>query len=257
MYDPGRRNRNIGTPRQGYGQDNRMRIPDSWWNSKIFYERLNNPTIVKREIHSKEFSILIEPTLSDFTHSCTIDDICTILKWLPANDVINLDTIVLRQPKRKEVILSTVWGRLAFYYKAFASERPAIILEAQRVDQPLKWSKSLSPFSKKELMSLEKDGHRIEWSKKSIKINSTLESCRATQLYRTIPHELGHYVDYQNADSRDLYFSKSYRDREAFAHRYADEFRAKMIEKKKIPFKRILEKDSFIKDSLEMGWFIP
>ncbi|MDD9947009.1 MAG: hypothetical protein OXU20_38555, partial [Myxococcales bacterium] len=67
---------------------------------------------------------------------------------------------------------------------------------------------------------------------------STRTTVRNTQLYRTLPHEVGHYVQYhQDVESRagddldewgrlnDAYFSRPQREREDFAHRYADNFR--------------------------------
>ncbi|MGD2181174.1 hypothetical protein [Lusitaniella coriacea] len=42
MHKPGwdarRRNRNIGTAKSGYGKDNRLTIPESWADERLFYE---------------------------------------------------------------------------------------------------------------------------------------------------------------------------------------------------------------------------
>ncbi|MDJ0797430.1 MAG: hypothetical protein QNJ51_11470 [Calothrix sp. MO_167.B12] len=47
----------------------------------------------------------------------------------------------------------------------------------------------------KELERLREDGHRTATDKRHYLISSTLDSIRNTQLYRTLHHEIGHYVD--------------------------------------------------------------
>lgn len=254
MHSPVKRNRNIGTSKQGHGQNNRFRIPDTWMDSKIFYERLNSPVRLKRKVRDKEYKFLIEPTLTDYTHSVTVDDIERIIGLL-IGYVHHMDIFVLRQPTRKQVVLSSVWGRLALYYEADACQGTAIIIEAQQINKPVKRSKSLDPATQKELLRLEKDGHKITLGKREFIIESTLESCRSTQLYRTIPHELGHYVDYITSGDTE-YSSKPERQKEDYAHRYADEFIEKMVAESKIPFERVFNEKSLSKDGLSKEWFL-
>ncbi len=77
---------------------------------------------------------------------------------------------------------------------------------------------------------------------------------RNTQLYRTLPHEIGHYVDYlekvkessRNEPDRrsaleDQYHSRPSKEKEASAHRYADNFRKQKTEEGFLPFDRILD----------------
>jgi hypothetical protein len=73
---------------------------------------------------------------------------------------------------------------------------PAIIIEAVNPAKPIKFGKRLSLESVAELERLRVDGHHVRDADKNHQIDSTLESCRATQLYRTLPHEIGHWVDY-------------------------------------------------------------
>jgi len=74
---------------------------------------------------------------------------------------------------------------------------------------------------------------------------------REVQLYRTILHEIGHWVDYlqkvdipsdrPGADWSELwdrYWQRPTREREAFAHRYADEAGAAHRATGAVPFDR-------------------
>ena len=80
------------------------------------------------------------------------------------------------------------------------------------------------------------------------------EHVRNTQLYRTLPHEFGHYVHYLEMverpavmgepdsarEARDnTYWKLANADKEAFAHRYADALRSRLIEQGVLPFDRI------------------
>jgi hypothetical protein len=256
MFSPTRRNRNIGTPKQGFGQDNRFQIPDTWHDDKIFYERLVNPVVIKKPIHGKQFVFYVEPTLTDYYHACTVDDIERLLSLLPAKDVLNMDLIILRQPTRKQTILDYPWGRLSLFYEAETCAGPAIVLESQAFNTSIKWSKSLSTEMKDELKRLEGDGHSITRNKRGIIIETSIDSCRNTQLYRTIPHELGHYVDFLKS-GKQVYDSKPPLEKEVFANRYAEVFKKKMIEGSKIPFTRIENRTGMIADGLKPEWFMP
>ena len=90
-------------------------------------------------------------------------------------------------------------------------------------------------------------------------IHTTLESIRATQLYRTLSHEDGHYVDYLNTMKADedgeLFWSKPSQDKEAFAHRYAREFWEGEKTAGNIPFQRILNPEQLTAEGLSLRWF--
>jgi hypothetical protein len=91
--------------------------------------------------------------------------------------------------------------------------------------------------------------------------HTTLESIRATQLYRTLPHEVGHYVDYLNTIQEtggwDLFWRKSSVDKEAFAHRYATEFWHREKIAGHLPFHRVLDERTLSAEGLPLSWFIP
>jgi len=255
MRSPTRRNRNIGTSKQGHGQDNRLEIPESWHDSRLFYEKLRSPIRLNRKVGAKELTFLVEGTLSDYCHPCTVDDICRLLGFVPGEDLQPLDVVVLRQPTRKQRILSSVWGRLSFFYEANECSGVAIILESQPRNGISKWPTSLTPDDRRELDRLADDGHNIQLEKKQIVVESTLESCRCTQLFRTVPHELGHHRHYRETDSEARYGSIPRAEREAVAHRYATELMATLKKQKAVPFDRILDRDGLIRDELRVEWF--
>lgn len=255
MRNPVRRNRNIGTAKQGHGQDNSLEIPESWRDSSVYYEKLVSPVKVRRSIHGKEIIFLVEPTLSDYQHPCTIDDIQRLSEYLPPEDLRGIDIFVLRQPTRKQAILKSLWGRIAYFYEANNCSGVAVILEAQEIDKPLKWSKSLCPEDQLELRRLEKDGHKVTLLKRHVEIDASIDHCRNTQLFRTIPHEVGHYVQYLKVDNDERYDSIPTSEKESFAHRYADDFRSKLEKVDGFPFPRIVSEEGIRSDGLQLGWF--
>ena len=126
-------------------------------------------------------------------------------------------------------------------------------IKNSRSHKPLKWSKSLTPEDAKELKRLERDGHKITLDKRNYVIETTLETTRATQLFRTIPHEVGHNVDFHSTGYNE-YCSKPHSEREAFAHRYADEFAE--AKKSFIPFERKFDPVVINDDGLKKEWFL-
>lgn len=268
-WDSRRRNRNIGTALGGRGQNNCMKIPESWADGRLFYEKLDNPIALKRQVWGKDITILVEPVQPDFLHACTPDDIVQVLSLLPSKHVVPIDLIVLRQPKRKQRRLSPVWGRLQYWSEIHQYKGVAIHIEAQIIDGFQLWRKSLSPDDAQELERLIQDGHSCVSERRYHVVYTCLESIRATQLYRTLPHEVGHYVDYlesviepagEDIDEEerlsDLYWTKSNKDKEAFAHRYATEFWVREKKAGHIPFERILDEKKILSENLHLSWFI-
>lgn len=208
MFQPTRRNRNIGTAKQGYGKDNKLTISFSVALMQTFYERLVDYKVVERNINGKTFRFVVERTRKNAYHACTIDDIVQILTQIPINDFGDLDLIVLRQPKRKEEILSPVWGRLVYSYEFENDYSPAIIIEAIDLARTFKRTKKLSVDAQKELERLKEDGHKITIGKRYYEAKYEIENIRNTQLYRTLPHEIGHYVHYLETVERPLSYIK-------------------------------------------------
>ena len=269
-YNPTRRNRKIGTESSGFGKDNRLVIPWAWADDRIYYNRLVDPVDVEIKVRSVTTRVIVEPPIDGFVHACTVDDIARLIQMMPIRHYERITAFVLRQPKRKERILAPVWGRLVYWTDVCGHSGPTVYLEAQDVSRPQKWSKSLSPDYNQELERLRRDGHTIETDKRRHSIHSTVDSVRHTQLYRTLPHEIGHYVDYltkvenpsENGQAtwtelNDKYHSRPSQEREAFAHRYADSLWEQLNNDGLIPFERIFDSRKIKKMGLEPAWFDP
>lgn len=253
MNNPSRRNRNIGTTKQGFGQNNKLTIPQPCGVLKSFYERLSDYQKIKSTINGHEFIFVMELTRTDSKHSCSIADIETIIEHIPKEDYGKLKLVVLRQPKRKEEILSPTWGRLIYSYEFEDDYFPAIILDAIDLTRKFKWKNNLSVDDQKELERLIEDGHKIENNGRYFVAEYELEWIRNTQLYRTLPHEFGHYVQYLEYVERPAtededydvwearhkkYFEIPKAEKEKFAHKYADNLRTELTKRKIIPFER-------------------
>jgi hypothetical protein len=259
MRDNTRRNRNIVTVKQGHGQNNRLTISEPYFGSgddRVFTERLTHSKKFSRTINGHEFIFAVEKLRADCYHACTVDDVAFMLTHIPPADYGDLRLIIFRQPKRKEEILSHVWGRLWYFYEFEDVSGPVILLEAQQKEGVLKWPKKLIVDDRDEFERLQQDGHVFVAGKRDYRAQLTPENARATQLYHTLPHEFGHYVDYCQSvkmpaparavfsempeDERlDYYFdSITTAEHEKFANAYADRLRADLLEKGVIPFPR-------------------
>ncbi|MEK6155673.1 hypothetical protein WIW50_20605 [Flavobacteriaceae bacterium 3-367] len=267
MFNPTRRNRNIGTAKRGYGQNNRNVVSNSWNDLRIFWEKLVEYTVVKRDINGKNYTFLVEKTRKNSVHPCTIDDIEQIIKLLNPNDLEDLSLIVLRQPKRREETLKGVWGRLNYFVEIDIHEGPAIMLESFDFDRTIKWSKSLKTQDRKEFERLRNDGHKMTENKREYIIYPTITGLRNTMLYRTFIHEVGHYVEYLEKIERpsrkdtDYDFWADYdkipsQEKENFAHAYAERVTKGLTEKGLIPFERILDKTSIMSEKMNISDFI-
>lgn len=227
MYNPTRRNRNIGTSKQGQGQNNIMSIP--YVHNKEFYENLTDYKTIKKTIKEHEFIFVSEHTKPGYEHACSVEDIERIVKQIPNKDYGDLKFFVLRQPKRKEEILSSVWGRLIMSFSFNNESKPAIIIEAlDYANRQYTINKKRSVEEQKELERLISDGHKIVDMGKNYSVNYDINSVRRTQLYRTIPHEFGHYVHYRNfliSYSHDQWLSFPTTEKEKVAHSYSERIR--------------------------------
>lgn len=261
MWNPTRRNRNIGTPKQGYGQNNKLAIASPCLVSKTFYEQLGSYEKTERLINGHRFIFITEETRKLCEHACSIMDIEKIIENIPLSHYGTLKLIVLRQPKRKEEILSPVWGRLIYSYEFEGGYFPAIIIEAVDCNKKLFWKKGLSPEAQEEFTRLKQDGHQFIENKKGYSAAIEIEKVRNTQLYRTLPHEFGHYVQYlevverggnneNNFEEWDERFERYLKipksEKEKFAHRYAGNLLKKLQEKGLVPFDRLISSTSTI-----------
>jgi hypothetical protein len=263
-WNPTRRNRNIGTAKQGLGQDNRLVVPKGWPDDRLFWEVLHDPVAVSRVVGATRLTFLVEPPRAGSFHACTIDDVCQVLEHVPPAHLNGIDLIVLRQPTRKQELLRPVWGRLAYFADHGRHTGTAIYLDAHGA-KSWRWSLSLTPDDATELERLRQDGHVVTRERRHHLLETSASSVRATQLFRTLLHELGHYVDWLESvvrptanltDQAELdrvraaYRSKPHRMREDFAHRYAGETA------KRVPrFTPVHDHARMRAEGLDPGWF--
>lgn len=254
--NPTRRNRNIGTAKQGHGQNNKLAIPNRG-DGLHWLERIGDHRFEDRVIANRAVRFLIEANTLGCIHACTVDDVARVLWTLPQSDWAGLQTFVFRQPTHKQHTMSPAWGRLLYYAEVSnakgnrLAEGPAIFLDAIQVDKPMVWTTSLDPDDGQELDRLRADGHDVQRSGRKFNITVSASSARNTQLYRTLLHEVGHWFDWlskveepaaNGGDWESLerdYFARPKAEREAFAHRYADAQRVALEAKGAIPFDRI------------------
>jgi hypothetical protein len=254
-FNPTRRNRNIGTAKQGHGQNNRLVIPSICYAERSWELQLKTHSRHHRTVAGRSLLFLVENLTPDFQHACPIDDVCQMLEFVPKADWNEIGCFILRQPTFKQQSERPAWGRV-FYYGCVGRPNqpdtyagPLVILEAQNWARSIKWSPSLPPEDNKELQRLEADGHSINRVGRRIEICSTQKSVRATQLFRTLLHEIGHWHDYQQrvelpsahpdadyGELTDAYFARPSHEREAYAHRYADRLQLTLRENGSIPF---------------------
>ncbi len=253
--DATRRSRTIGTARQGRGQNNSLVIATrSHPELRLFYESLGTYNTVARDIGGSQITFLVEATRAQCRHACTIDDITRMLQLVPREDLVGLAMIVLRQPRRKEKFLSPVWGRWHPSVQIGRHEGSAIFLESLELNRPLRWSRSLDPAGEHELQRLREDGHGVHSTARHYEIWPSLQSVRATQLIRTLPHEIGHHIDYRR--NPNAFWHKARADKEAFAHRYADALCQKGQQQGALPFERLCCAQSLARDGLHTEDFL-
>lgn len=266
MRNPVRRNRNIGTARQGHGQANRLVIPSICNDHRHWWTQLGPHEAVHRHIDGVAMTFIVEATLGGWSHACSLDDICQVLRSVPKADWRGISLILLRQPQRKQAILNPSWGRLAYDANIGRPGQsdmwhgPVISLEAVDSRRPVVWSTSLSPDSAEELARLIADGHQVTRRGRKHIITPQPAAIRATQLHRTLLHEIGHWVDWQEKvlapdGDFDLYFARARDEREAFAHRYADTQRERLTRLGVLPFAAMLAAEGLEQDNLDPRWF--
>ncbi len=112
-FNSTRRSRNIGTARQGHGANNRLTIPLPFREERIWWERINGPTVTEGEVLGCTVRFIAEEPRPGSRYVCTIGDVCNLLALVPPRDWIGLTTFVFRQSTRKQWLLQPTWGRLA------------------------------------------------------------------------------------------------------------------------------------------------
>lgn len=259
-FDPTRRSKNISTARQGHGANNHLAVPWPGREERVRWAQLRQPSIAKRNVCGRELQFIVDAHLPDWRYACSIEDVCTLLTAIPPHDWQGINTFIFRQSTRKQWLLYPTWGRLAMWadvgvrgMQAIHSG-PAILIEAINPSTPFRWARSLTPAMARELERLRADGHTVVQDSRGYKITSSLCAARATQLYRTIPHEIGHWVDWcmrverpaenevgEYSELADRYWARPSMEREAFAHQYATDLLQLLKTTGELPFREQLQ----------------
>lgn len=248
-YNPTRRSRNIGTGKQGHGQNNRLVIPKPVKPWAMYWEDLKNPVAIDAKINGSALTFLVEPTHPGFAHPCSVEDVYELLTLVPPEDIDELSLIIMRQPTRKQRILSEVWGRFLYFVELGEFSGSAVCIEAQQSIGSWSWRSSLTPDDKLELDRLRADGHRIEKNARGYQLHRDPIAMRSTALFRTLPHEIGHLVDWKRSELsvptvseeetdylRRQFESRPSKQKEFFANRYALELLLRLREAGRAPF---------------------
>lgn len=185
-WDASRRNRNVGTRKAGHGASNRLAIPRPHSDDRMFWARLRGAV----PVGAGAFCVWVEPCRPGFVHAVTVPDVVRMLGLLPAEDVSGLRNVVLRQPTKKQRLLSQVWGRFIYSASFGGHEGPAIILEAHPLGESFHRRRSEQPDEVMETERLRADGHDVAGGRRWT-VKTTIDSVRKTQLFRTVPHEVG------------------------------------------------------------------
>ncbi|PIQ28515.1 hypothetical protein COW36_12940 [bacterium (Candidatus Blackallbacteria) CG17_big_fil_post_rev_8_21_14_2_50_48_46] len=245
-----------------------MVIPERWLQR--YWEKLSDPVLVPLNIKGYTLNLFVEPTHTGFKHVCTPQDLVKVLALIEPFHLEQIENLVFRQPSKNEHSLCPVWGRFIYFASLGRYAGPGIYLEATKLNGRLKWSKNVSPYGQKEIEALASEGHIIYQNKRGYEIQTTPESVRNTQLFRTLPHEFGHAVDYlvhaiepaqkavNELESEFIYeqfLSKPKQDKEEFANRYAKAFYEEYLKRGLFPFKQIWDEDAMIEQNLNPEWF--
>ncbi len=260
-----RRNRKIGCKSQGYKRRKSFGIPNPSNDSRCFYEKLNSAVEFEYALNSQRFTVFVEPTAPGWKYFLSVQDIIELLKLIPEADRAGLSVVVFRQPKRKERIFSPVWGRMAYWAEFGRHTGMSVVIEAQPLDYNYRLKKHVGPVFTQELDALRRDGHRVDITSRYIEISCPPEAIRATQLFRTVPHEIGHHLDYQQKveaafdrnegeldDLISLFFARPQQEREAFADRYAEEVMGAFRRHGIVPFPPLSNR---VEAGLNPDWF--
>lgn len=272
--NPTRRNRNLGTAKQGHGQANRAGVPRRWLDSILTWKRAPAHSLVTRSVWGRELPFMVEHTRADCAHACSVDDIAALLRLLPKRDLNNykeisgIQGVVLRQPTRKEQTHRPVWARLGFAVDVGPLCGPVIFLAAQSLPMAYSWSRKLCPEDQRELERLQGAASRVRSDRRSHHFEFDLEAVRRVQLYHSLPHEVGHWVDmlekvelpaYDDIEAWselwDRYWQRPTAEREDYAHTYAERAVAELKAAGRLPFERLLDPEALLAEGLRLEDF--
>ncbi len=274
--DPTRRNRNIGTAKQGHRRQSENKVPRRWADTIFQWNRDVESQVVERTVHGRCLPIRVERTRPDCFHACTPDDVAQLLNLLPealvsASELLpRIDGVVLRQATRKEDRSSPAWARLGHLDEIRGELGEVLILDAQVLPLIVEFGKSLGPEAQRWFRERRQVATRHETTRRSHRLHFDLEAVRRMQLYHSIPHEYGHWLDafttvyrpalVEDEDFDELwkrYWSRSTEERERFADEVSLGLREELETAGTIPFDRRLDPESLTAEGLQLDDFVP
>ncbi|MEZ5809874.1 MAG: hypothetical protein R3D45_00540 [Rhizobiaceae bacterium] len=249
-WRPERRNRKIGTASAGFKKRNRLTIPRQ--GEVEYFEDVKPNRVEEWRLSGLPLFCIYENPRPGCTYGCSPEDVHHLLSHLPQDDLSALEMIVFRQPTRKQSTLNPVWGRLIYVAQIAGHTGSAIILEAVDLETKHTWPRRRDAEDARELERLRGDGHSVEAGKREFAVTFNEDSVRNTILYRTLLHEIGHWVQYARAvlskpdhlleGAYDFHFARPVSERDLFAHSYAGQMAAKLRNQGVIPFEPIVER---------------
>ncbi|MCP4751133.1 MAG: hypothetical protein GY866_09580, partial [Proteobacteria bacterium] len=277
-------NRNVGTAKQGHGQDNELTIPNGCnWNYdwKAHWEKLSDYRVFRKEIGASRPAFVVEKPADGFYFALTPWDVIRFLNLLDEDLWNEVELFIWRNQFRKERILSGAWGRIAYWANIDSRlEGAAIFFHSQRKTFDTRWNKNLKPEDAKELERYREAGIKVFNEKRQLKLVSSPETDRCIQLYYTLPHELGHLDDYSKhwnwldegaefgRDDDALeegerridkgtphYDQKPDQEKEVYAHRFSDHLREKLKLNGRIPFPIEFDELEARQADIDLAWF--
>lgn len=246
-WNPAKGNRKAGTkPSPKNWRTNKMVVPQPDADDQSWYRDLRGAAVARYEVHGKSVGSLFQQPRDGFSYGCTPEDVAMMLNLLPADDVSGIKIVAFRQPTRKQWTLHPAWGRLVFYMEFNGFSGTCLMLEASKVGEVTKYPRKQVIETTEELERMRSDGHQLVEDRRGWTLVTTEESIRRGVLYRTVPHEVGHYVDFKGyiedpryvdiSDVLDAYWARPAREREDAAHRYSFEKSTDLRMKGLIPF---------------------
>lgn len=252
-YNPTRRNRKIGTKDHGWRDriDRPFNVPWPIWEWRTPNERWDPDAVTEIEVHGRSVIAVTDSLRKGYTFACSLKDIELVLNALPKQDVEEIGLVALHQFSPKEEIFRSFWGSINYVSNFHGYFGPAIILSSISLVKPwLAWGRHLLPDDQVELDRMRSIGFEIEETKRQYRIYCDPVIVRRSQLLHTLPHEVGHWVDYCKLvvepakvsddpdDAEDELFERYFvqrptKDREDAAWRYVREMqpRLKPLEK--------------------------
>ena len=186
-------------------------------------------------------------TTKDYFHACTVEDLEMIIQH-SFRLFQGLRTIICIKKEQKIFHPFELVFIMSLKIALFRN-----LLESVKQSSTFRFSRKADIDQQKELERLQKDGFKFIENKRDYEINLTLENVRNTQLYRTLLHEIGHYVQFCEDEERFDRLPTS--EKEVFAHNFADKLKLELEEKGVIPFPRQFFEHSFEQNGLDKNDF--